>query len=66
MKRTLKRELKVLEIAKREAGGPSTLRADCAPCRARAPRAVSQHRLVPREVTPGEVPQPCFGGCLRL
>jgi hypothetical protein len=59
MKRTLKRELKVLEIAKREAVGPNTGRVASAarPC---------QHRLVPREVAPGEVAQPCSGGILRL
>jgi hypothetical protein len=59
MKRTLKRELKVLEIAKREAVGPNT---------GGAPSGSSscQHRLVPREVALGEVAQPCSGGILRL
>ena len=60
MKRTLKRELKVLEIAKREAVGPSTRGR-----RRRAP-AASQHQFAPREVAPREVTQPCFGGILRL
>jgi hypothetical protein len=59
MKRTLKRELKVLEIAKREAVGTNTARA------ASASRAC-QHRLVPREFALGEVAQPCSGGILRL
>jgi hypothetical protein len=59
MKRTLKRELKVLEIAEREAVGPSTRRRRPAP-------SASQHQFAPRELAPGEVPQPCSGGCLRL
>jgi hypothetical protein len=59
MKRTLKRELKVLEIAKREAVGSNTgcVASAALPC---------QHRLVPRELAPGEVAQPCFGEILRL
>jgi hypothetical protein len=40
MKRTLKRELKVLEIAEREAVGPSTRRRRPAP-------SASQHQFAP-------------------
>jgi len=67
MKRTLKRELKVLEIAKREAVGPSTARVAAGGAHAPPPPArASQHQFGPREVTSGEVPQPCSRGCLRL
>ena len=59
MKRTLKRELKVLEIAKREAVGTNTVRV------ASAARSC-QHQFVPREFALGEVAQPCSGGTLRL
>ena len=59
MKRTLKRELKVLEIAKREAVGTNTV------CSTSVLRSC-QHRFVPRELALGEVAQPCSGGILRL
>ena len=51
MKRTLKRELKVLEIAKREAVDSSTRGGPSPP--------LNQHQFVPRELAPGEVTQPC-------
>ena len=54
MQRTLKRECKVLEIAKREAAGPSTcLRSAWA----------SQYRFVLSDIDRGEVQRLCFGGC---
>ena len=55
MKRTLKRELKVLEIAEREAIGPSTV--------AWWQHLVtSQHQLGLRDILLGEVQWPCSGG----
>jgi hypothetical protein len=66
MQRTLKRELKVLEIAKREAVGSSTRTSPCwrsaTPLR-RAALAARRHQFaLPWEVSTREGEVPCSGG----
>ena len=66
MKRTLKRELKVLEIAEREGVGTSSTRGIGGRFSAPFLPRRCQHQFVPRELVLREVTQTRPGGTLRL